>query len=106
MERLVKKRRLYKSFPHRKTENKSGLSPSQFPKRKREIFLITKGVNITIHAIFVADFPERVKKLNKRHTSFFRKFEKWFDFNFGCFFVNGRKVDSWNKKIDEKYEDE
>lgn len=35
----------------------------------------------------------------------FRKFEKWFDLHFGWFFVNGRKVDAWNKHLDEKYKD-
>ena len=103
MYRLVKKRRLYKSFPHRKIENKSGLSPSKFSKRKRGIIPITKNDNISTVAIFDFDFSNPVKKSGQAKTSLFSKFEKWFDLRFGWFFVNGHKMDSWNKKLDEKY---
>jgi hypothetical protein len=105
MFRLVKKRRLYKSFPQRKTSSKLGLSPSQFPKRKRGIIPITKNDNISTVAIFDFDFSNPVKKSGQAKTSLFRKFEKWFDLRFGWFFVNGNKVESWNKKLDEKYND-
>lgn len=105
MYRLVKKRRLYKSFPHGKTENKSGLSPSKFSKRKRGIIPITKNDNISTVAIFDFDFSNPVKKSGQAKTSLFSKFEKWFDLRFGWFFVNGNKVESWNKKLDEKYND-
>jgi hypothetical protein len=96
MDRLVKN-------PHRKTENKSDLSPSQFSNRKRGIIPITKNVNISNAAIFDVDFPIPLKKSRQAKTSLFRKFEKWFDLRFGWFFVNGHKIDSWNKKLDEKY---
>jgi hypothetical protein len=47
----------------------------------------------------------QVKKRRQAEASSFRKFEKWFDLHFGWFFVNGRNVDSWIKKIDQKYKD-
>ena len=95
MDRLVKKRRLYKSFPHRKTENKSGLSPSKFSKRKRGIIPITKNFILSVAAIFDVDTFSTIKKEDKQKATLFGKFEKWFDLNFGWFFVNGRKSDSW-----------
>ena len=30
-------------------------------------------------------------------------FIRWFDLNLGWFFINGRKIDSYNKKLKEKY---
>jgi hypothetical protein len=30
-------------------------------------------------------------------------FNRWFDIKLGWFFVNGRKIDSYNEKLKEKY---
>lgn len=97
--------RLYKSFSPEKVENKSCLSALQFFKRKHGIIPITKNDNISTVAIFDLDLSNIIKKSGQAKTSLFRKFEKWFDLRFGWFFVNGHNMDSWNKKLDEKYND-
>jgi len=32
-----------------------------------------------------------------------KKIEKWFDLRISWFFVNGRKIDEYNKRLEEKY---
>ena len=35
----------------------------------------------------------------------YKRFVKWFELNFGWFFVNGRKRDAWSRHLREKYKD-
>ena len=100
-----KKQRLLKRVSFEQTEEEAGLSPSYNSKRKRGIIPITKNEIISISAIFVEESPNPIKKQVRKKATLFRKFEKWFDLNLGWFFVNGRKMDSWNKKINEKHKD-
>jgi len=36
---------------------------------------------------------------------FLQKLNKWFEINWGWFFINGRKRDAWSKYLREKYGD-
>jgi hypothetical protein len=35
----------------------------------------------------------------------YKRFIKWFELNFGWFFINGRKRDRWGKYLRDKYKD-
>lgn len=35
----------------------------------------------------------------------YKRFVRWFELNFGWFFVNGRKRDEWARYLREKYKD-
>ena len=90
-----KKQRLLKRVSFEQTEEEAGLSPSYNSKRKRGIIPITKNFILSVAAIFDVDTFSTIKKEDKQKATLFGKFEKWFDLNFGWFFVNGRKSDSW-----------
>ena len=95
MNKQVKKNRFIKKFSIEQTEEEAGLSPSYNSKRKRGIIPITKNFILSVAAIFDVDAFSTIKKEDKQKATLFGKFEKWFDLNFGWFFVNGRKSDSW-----------
>lgn len=35
----------------------------------------------------------------------YKRFVKWFELNWGWFFINGRKTDAWARHLREKYKD-
>lgn len=37
------------------------------------------------------------------HMKLIYKINRWFELNYGWFFVNGRKQDNWYKHLNEKY---
>ena len=43
--------------------------------------------------------------LNKK-TDMIKKLNRWFELNWGWFFINGRKQEQWNEYLKNKYKDE